>query len=307
MNTAANQQTTDTVLMVRPHRFYSNPETAITNAFQTPEPDDATTLALSEFDAMVAALSDAGVRVIVESDTPEPATPDAVFPNNWLSTHADGTVITYPMQPQSRRAERRQDILDGFKARHGLTVSRHLDLSTLENDGVYLEGTGSLILDRVGRRAFACFSPRTDPKGLARFCEATSYEPVGFTACDQDGVPVYHTNVMMCIGRQIIVACVESIDNDERGRVVDAFCAHHDLVPITLGQMNQFAGNMLELSTGDGEALLVMSSTAFNSLDASQRQRLEAACTLLPLDIPTIETAGGSVRCMLAEIFLPHA
>ncbi len=298
-------QTTDTVLMVRPAVFFSNPETAQTNAFQTPEPDDATQLARAEFDAMVAALREHGVRVVVVEDTADPRTPDAVFPNNWLSTHADGTLITYPMQPVSRRAERRQDVIDALSAEHGFAVRRHLDLAVLEAQRSYLEGTGSLVLDRRHRRAYACLSPRTHDDALQRFCRDRDYEPIAFEALGADGTPVYHTNVMMCVGRDVVIACVDAIAAADRDRVVRAVQARHRLVDLSLAQMNAFAGNMLELAGPDGRGLLVMSATAHAALTEPQRAALAASCDLLPIHVPTIETAGGSVRCMLAEIFLP--
>jgi len=293
--------------MVRPRRFYSNPETALTNAFQTPAGNQVTEdEAVREFDEFVDCLGDHGVNVITIDDTPEPPTPDAVFPNNWISTHSDGSVVTYPMQPVSRRAERRLDVLDRLRER-GYDVRRHLDLSALENDDVFLEGTGSMVLDRVHRRAYACWSARTHEAGLRAFCRAMIYEPVGFDAADQDGQAIYHTNVMMCVGDRFIVACVDAIDPAQRPRVVRAMQADHELIEISVAQMNAFAGNMLQVIGTGGEALLIMSQRARASLNADQVAALAQYARIVAVPIPNIEdAAGGSVRCMLAEIFLPR-
>ena len=299
-------QTTGRVLMVRPHTFFSNPETASSNAFQIPEPEEATALAQGEFDAMVASLRDHGVDVIVVEDTATPETPDAVFPNNWISTHSDGTLITYPMQPMSRRLERRDDVVALLGDSHGLRVTRHVDLSVLEQDNEFLEGTGSLVLDHVQRRAYACYSPRTTQKALDRFCLEMDFAPVAFHATDRRGTPFYHTNVMMFVGSAVIVACVDAIAENDRERVVRALQADHELIPISQSQIDAFAGNMLECAGQGDKNLLVLSSRAQASLDDAQRARLSAHLDLLPMSIPTIETAGGSVRCMLAEIFLPE-
>lgn len=301
------RQSTHRVLMVRPATFYSNPETAQTNAFQQPEPEDASTLAQGEFDTMVVTLRQRGIEVITVDDTSQPETPDAVFPNNWLSTHADGSVVTYPMQPVSRRAERRADVVQNLSDVHGLAMARHVDLSLLEQDEHYLEGTGSLVLDRVHRRAYACLSPRTTMPALTAFCQKLDYEPIAFSAFGEDGTAVYHTNVMMCVGSAVIVACVDAIAEDDRERVTRAMGADHQLMPISLAQMNAFAGNMIELRSAQGYSVMVLSQTAFDSLSDAQRDILSGSTTLLPIAIPTIETAGGSVRCMIAEIFLPEA
>lgn len=305
--TATPAQTTHRVLMIRPCRFFANPETAKTNAFQSAAGLSVTEAeAVREFDAFADTLRGEGVEVIVVDDTPTPATPDAVFPNNWISTHADGTVVTYPMQPISRRAERRTDIIDALRDQHGLDVVRHVDLSALEQDDTFLEGTGSMVLDRVGRRAYACWSARTHEAALHSFCHTMEYEPVGFDAFGEDGTPIYHTNVMMCVGSTFIVACTEAIGAKDRERVTAKMVEHHELVPISLAQMNQFAGNMLEVTGRDGAARLVMSQRAFDALSAQQRASLERHTRIVPVAINAIEdAAGGSVRCMLAEIFLP--
>lgn len=302
-----NSQTTSHVLMVRPWSFFSNPETAVTNAFQSTDHTDAVTpQAKAEFDRMVEKLSALGVTVTVVQDTSEPLTPDAVFPNNWISTHADGTVITYPMQPANRRTERREDVVAALSTEYGFETRRRLDLSSLEAQEIFLEGTGSLVLDRVHRRAYACYSPRTHEEALRQFCSEMKYEAVGFHAAGADGTPVYHTNVLMCVGTGFIVVCLESIKDDQRDRLRRTMSQDHDVIAISLEQMSAFAGNMLELEDADGRALVVMSQTAHDSLTEQQQARLAGYGDIVALAIPTIETAGGSVRCMLAEIFLPR-
>ncbi|MFK7886771.1 MAG: citrulline utilization hydrolase CtlX [Gammaproteobacteria bacterium] len=300
-------QTTRHVLMIRPWSFFSNPETAPSNAFQTTDHDAAVTpQAQAEFDAMVLQLEAQGVHVTVVQDTPEPVTPDAVFPNNWFSTHADGTVVTYPMLPTNRRTERRAEVVRSLTEKHGFDVARQVDLSGFEAQDAFLEGTGSLVLDRVNRCAYACYSPRTHEKVLQAFCRELDFTAVGFDAAGADGTPVYHTNVLMCVGTRFVVVCLESIVASARERVERALRSTHDVVPITMEQMNAFAGNMLELQDADGQALIVMSQTAHDGLDVEQRAKLATYGRLVAVPIPTIETAGGSVRCMLAEIFLPR-
>ncbi|MFK8014118.1 MAG: citrulline utilization hydrolase CtlX [Gammaproteobacteria bacterium] len=308
-NTAAGEQTTDTVLMIRPHRFFANPETAKTNAFMTAAGTGVTTeQALEEFTALADTLRQHGVTVVVVDDTAQPATPDAVFPNNWFSTHADGRVVTYPMQPVSRRGERRADIFELLTSKHARTISEIIDLSELEARAIFLEGTGSLVLDRVNRIAYACLSARTHEIGLAHFCQEMDYLPVAFHARGDDGTPIYHTNVMMCVGDAFVVACLESVEDADRERVAAAMQAHRELIPITLQQMNAFAGNMLQLIGQDGQPLLVMSGRARAALDTQQVAALERHVRIVAVPINAIEdAAGGSVRCMLAEVFLPRA
>ncbi|MEM6640534.1 MAG: arginine deiminase-related protein [Pseudomonadota bacterium] len=298
--------TASTVLMVRPYEFFSNPDTARTNAFQTDAPADATARVQSEFDAMVEQLRAVGVQVVVLDDSADPVTPDAVFPNNWVSTHADGTLVLYPMEPESRRPERRADAITALFAEHGFEIRRLIDYTHFEADAHFLEGTGSLVLDRVHHRAYACYSARTHATVLRRFCEDLGYEPVGFQAQGQDGTPIYHTNVMMAVGTRVAIACLDAIRDSDRRRVETALRSEHELVAISHAQTSAFAGNMLEVSNEDGEAILVMSGTARAALDTGQVEALSAHCTLVPVDVPTIETSGGSVRCMLAEVFLPQ-
>lgn len=299
--------------MVRPVRFQSNPETAESNRFQgTPDASRAQAEqagALKEFEGLVSALRGAGVDVHVVDDTAEPHTPDSVFPNNWVSFHADGTVVLYPMMAASRRGERRMDVLEYLSATGGFRIDRTIDLSVHESEGKFLEGTGSLVLDRVNRMAYACLSPRTHLDLLGEFGQRLDYDIVVFDAQDASGVPVYHTNVLMCLGERYAVVCAEAIVDEGQRQAVGAQLEQsgHEVVAITQEQMAAFAGNMLELENSDGEKLLVMSARAERSLSASQRAGLSSYAKLLSVPITGIEdSAGGSVRCMLAEIHLPR-
>ncbi|MDQ2070569.1 citrulline utilization hydrolase CtlX [Natronospira bacteriovora] len=298
--------------MIRPASFTSNPETAKSNSFQAgideQDAEEVKRRARDEFDGLKAALEAAGVEVLVFEDTPDPVTPDALFPNNWLSTHADGSAILYPMAAPSRRAERRQDILEALKSKHHRQVTTVHDLSSSEDRARFLEGTGSLVLDRRNHVAYACLSSRTNPALFHDWCERFDYEPEAFTAVS-GGKEIYHTNVMMCVGDTFAVICDEAIpDEQERIRVLSRLeRSGHELVPISTAQMNQFAGNMLQLLSRDGKPILAMSAQARNSLDDSQIAKLERHVRLVSSDISTIEKyAGGSVRCMLAENFLPR-
>lgn len=293
--------------MIRPRHFFANPETARTNEFQSVDADTSVAQAAAEFDVLADVLRAAGVEVICVDATHDPITPDAIFPNNWLSTHHDGTVVTYPMQPLSRRGERRNDILEYLSREHGLIMRRHWALADYESRGMYLEGTGSLVLDRAGKRAFACISARTHPELVDEFARYFDYQPITFSAYGPSGQPVYHTNVMMCVGSATIVACVDAIADADRDRVVAALTRDHELVEITMAQMGAFAGNMLELVNRAGEAVLVMSARAHAALNSAQRARLSRHARLVSAPINAIEdAAGGSVRCMLAELFLPR-
>ncbi len=302
-------QSTDCVLMVRPARFFSNPETAQTNEFQNaiaPEVDGLAQ-AQSEFDGAVATLRAAGVEVIVVQDTEDPETPDAVFPNNWLTTHSDGTCVMYPMQPLSRRGERRLDIIERLRETHQKSVRRIVDWSGFESENLFLEGTGSLVLDRAHGVAYACLSARTDEAVLEHMCHEFDYTPVVFHSATASGQAIYHTNVMMCVGTGYAVVCLDSIaDLQERENVRASLGRHHEVIEISLDQVAGFAGNMLELRNASGEPLLVMSSSAYAALGTDQREALAAHAQLLQCDVSSIESAsGGSIRCMLAEIFLP--
>lgn len=304
-------QTTNAVLMIRPARFRSNPQTASSNAFQHDDsPLNGANVQLEaarEFDGLVAALVNAGVEVIVAPDTPERDKPDAIFPNNWLSTHADGTVVRYPMHAVNRRLERRPDIITALADHHDFDVRGQVDLADAESREQFLEGTGSLVLDRANHVAYACLSPRTHPALLKEWCARFDYESVAFEAAS-NGRAIYHTNVMMAVGERLAVVCLAAIvspgERDAvRARLVET---GHDIVDISPEQMNAFAGNMLELKSADGESLFVMSRRAHDSLDKTQLAQIETRSKIVSVPIATIEdNAGGSVRCMLAEIFLP--
>jgi hypothetical protein len=310
--TAPRQQCATAVLMIRPAAFDYNPETALTNKMQRPgERSDARVAAASELGGLARALQSEGVDVCVVADTPEPPKPDAVFPNNWVSFHQDGTVVLYPMQAETRRRERRREIIDAVVGELGYRVSRVVDLTAHESDGRFLEGTGSLVLDHISRVAYASLSPRTHPSVVAEWADAMGYEPVVFSAFDRAGVPLYHTNVLMCVGARLAVIGTEAIAAADRGVLVERLRASgREVVEIGHEEIASFAGNMLELATWD-EALgdsrvLVMSEAARQALKAESFARL-SACTdaVLAVPVPTIERlGGGSVRCMLAEVFL---
>jgi hypothetical protein len=298
------------VMMIRPAAFDYNSQTAASNRMQAAAATavDAGKLALVEFDAAVTALRGAAVQVCVVADTPQPPKPDAVFPNNWVSWHADGSVVLYPMQAPNRRPERRQEILEQVAQRCGYRIGRVVDLSPFEAQGRYLEGTGSLVLDHVGRVAFACRSPRTDATLVQRWAEQLGYQPVVFDALDRAGVPFYHTNVMLSIGARVAVVAAETIVPTDRERVLAALAAgSRAIIPIDQAGVAAFAGNLLELLNGNGERVCVLSAHAQRALPAATLERVAAGSDrLLALSIPTIERlGGGSVRCMLAEVFSP--
>ncbi|MFC5412655.1 citrulline utilization hydrolase CtlX [Larkinella bovis] len=304
-------QTTSTILMIRPVRFGFNDQTAETNTFQNAalaaqNREEIQESALREFDEMTHQLSAAGVNVIIYEDSPEPYTPDSIFPNNWVSFHYSGTVVLYPMLAPNRRLERRLDIIDDLaKTYH---VTKIVDLTHFEQEGKYLEGTGSLVLDRMKRIAYACLSPRTDTGVLAEFSRRTGYRVITFSAVDAAGVPVYHTNVVMCIGDVFAVVCLAAIiDPDERLMIRQSLVnSGKHVIDISLEQMAKFAGNMLLVTTRKGQKLLVMSTTAFNSLTVRQRDELDDFATLFHFDLAMIESnGGGSARCMMAEVHLP--
>ncbi|MEE8156591.1 MAG: arginine deiminase-related protein [Gammaproteobacteria bacterium] len=307
------RQSSSAVMMVRPAHFHSNPQTAASNKFQRQEigaaEGDEQTLAIAEFEGLVAALRDAGVKVIVFDDTPEPEKPDAIFPNNWVTTHADGTVVLYSMMAENRRAERRLDIVESLSRDHGYQVSEVIDLGYYEESGRFLEGTGSLVLDHVNRIAYACLSPRTHMDVLGDFGQRLDYEIVAFDATDKAGAAIYHTNVLMCIGSSYAVICVEAIpDTSQRNDVIKRLdSTNHAVIEITHAQMVKFAGNALELSSSSGDTILVMSKQADDSLTQWQKSQLAEHARIVSESIDYIEdNAGGSVRCMLAEVFLPR-
>lgn len=297
--------------MIRPAGFESNPLTAASNRFQeesTLSPDAQHAAALHEFDALADELRKAGIDVIVIDDTAEPHTPDAIFPNNWISMHIDGRVVLYPMEAENRRTERRGDIIDYLAAEGGRLISEVVDLSVHEADAHYLEGTGSMVLDRANRVAYACISTRTHLDPLGDFAQRMDYDVVAFDAVDSGGVPIYHTNVLMNVGERLAVICDEAIPRaDQRDAVLTRLReTGHEVVHLSYAQLDAFAGNMLELRSGNGERVIAMSQQAYDSLDKEQRATLAANGRVLSTAIDTIESsAGGSVRCMLAEVHLP--
>lgn len=310
--TSNESQLASTVLMVRPARFESNPMTAASNRFQgktRATPPEQHALALREFDALVVCLRENGIEVIVVEDTPEPHTPDAIFPNNWVSFHADGRVVLYPMEAENRRAERRTEIIEWLDTDRGFAVTELVDLSFHEATGHYLEGTGSLVLDRANRIAYACLSTRTHLDALGDFAQRLDYDVVAFDAVDRDGVPVYHTNVLMNVGEALAVLCDAAIPRDEQRKAVLESLAStgHEVLTLSYDQLDAFAGNMLELRASSGERCVAMSKQAFDSLDDEQVASLRKNGGLIVCPIDAIESsAGGSVRCMLAEIHLPR-
>jgi hypothetical protein len=310
--TSGERQSTSDVLMIRPVRFTGNVETSASNRFQDTSAqvpaERAQAAAAQEFDALATALKDAGVSVHVFPDTPDPHTPDSIFPNNWVSFHADGSVVLYPMLAENRRRERRTELLEKLSVERGFRIARILDLTSHERQGKFLEGTGSLVLDRVNRIAYACISPRTDMDVLGDFAQQLDYDVVAFEALDGSGTPIYHTNVLMCIGTRFAAICSACLREDERQGVVDTLrTTGHEIVDLSLTQLVAFAGNMLELRSARGENVVAMSKRALDSLSAAQRAELERSAPIVAAPIPTIETlGGGSVRCMLAEIHLPR-
>lgn len=297
-----------TILMVRPAAFGFNTETAGNNYFQTNpgiSKDELQQTALAEFDNMVQTLRNHSIHVIVIEDTKEPTKPDAVFPNNWLSTTPEGLVIVFPMYASNRRAEKRDDILEQLAKE--FVVKDVQDWSEYEVEGRFLEGTGSMVIDHDEKMIFACISERTSMPLLEKFASANHYQAIVFLATDKNGNPVYHTNVVMAMGEGFCVLCEEAIEEEWELIAVRQLLEStgHTVIPITRDQMYAFAGNMLEVKNSNGENILVMSQAAFNSLRKEQKALLEAYAKLLPVAVPTIEAVeGGSVRCMMAEIFL---
>ena len=312
MNATPENQAASAVLMIRPANFGANPETALSNAFQasTETGLDVQARAVAEFDALAAALMAAGVQVEVFEDRVEPVTPDAVFPNNWVSFHADGSAWLYPMLATNRRWERRTDILDALKMQRGYKLDVIRDLSHAELEGRFLEGTGSLVLDRASRVVYAGLSPRTDKRMLDEWAHRAGYEAVAFHARDTKGRSIYHTNVMLCIGTRFAVVCLDSIvEPPARERVQKRLAdTGHEVIAISPYQMEAFAGNMLELTGRGGRSVVTMSTRAERALNPAQRSALEKHARIIAVPIDTIEAcSGGSVRCMLAEIHLPKA
>lgn len=307
------KQYTSTILMVEPTAFYYNPETAVNNYFQTKTTDSQESIqkeALEEFQGMVSALRSKGVNVITIKDTASPHTPDSIFPNNWISFHDNGNVVLYPMFAKNRREERREEDVLSLLEEKGFHIDDVIDFTSAEEDEIFLEGTGSIILDRENELAFACISQRTDEDLLVEFCEELEYTPVIFHAnqtVNGERKPIYHTNVMMCISDKYAIICLDSIDDKKEKKAVCEYLleAGKEIIAITEAQMHQFAGNMLQVG-GLGQSYLVMSQTAYNSLNQEQISKIEVYNPILPVKIDLIEKlGGGSARCMMAEVFLP--
>ena len=302
------QQSTNAVLMIRPYQFYPNPETAADNAFQQAvaagELKAISAAAQGEFDEAVATLRDAGVMVHVVDDTATPEKPDAVFPNNWFSTHHDGRVVLYPMYSAARRRERRHDVIEELRKHYHITGV--VDYSPEETAGRSLEGTGSLVLDHVNKIAYASLSQRTHRDVLRRFCQDFGYEAVTFQSASADGRAVYHTNVIMCVASEFALIGLEMIaDEAERMGVQNLLEATgKEVIELSAGQIEEFAGNAIELHN-ESEKLLVLSARAAAALTDDQRRRIERYARLVTLSLPTIELAGGSARCMIATVHLP--
>ena len=304
-------QLASAVLMIRPLRFESNPMTAESNRFQggsSASPDDQNAAAQREFAGLAATLRDAGIDVMVVDDTLDPHTPDSVFPNNWVSFHADGRVVLYPMEAHNRRTERRMDIIEQVDTDLGYLVSEVVDLSGHEQAGHFLEGTGSMVLDRANHVAYACLSSRTQLDPLGDFAQRMDYDVVAFDAVDRDGFPIYHTNVLMNIGEEVVVVCDKAIARDEQRTAVMQRLREtgHEVISLSYDQLEAFAGNMLEMRSTEGARIVAMSQQAYDSLGRDQIERLQQNGSIVTAAIDTIESsAGGSVRCMLAEIHLP--
>jgi hypothetical protein len=292
--------------MIRPVQFSFNEETAVNNSFQIKGELGVTqNNALQEFDLMVELLRKNKINVLVVEDTVDPVTPDSIFPNNWISFHENGSLITYPMFAENRRNERKQHVID--RVSEHFKIGQFIDITQYEQTGQFLEGTGSMVLDREHKIAYACLSSRTHLPLLEEWCKRMDYTQVSFISVDDQGDPIYHTNVMMCIADRYAAVCLDSVINElEKEKLKSSIIlSGKELITITREQMNQFAGNMLQVHNNEGEVFLVMSSQAYSSLTTEQINKLETYNQILHSDISTIEqNGGGSARCMMAEIFL---
>ncbi len=306
------KQITDTIVMIRPVAFRMNEQTAVNNFFQEDlalKNAEINTKAQAEFDSFVQKLRAVGVNVIVENDDLRMDTPDSIFPNNWISFHENGDIGLYPMFAENRRRERREEVLIRLES-EGFLINTIFDYTSAEDEGVFLEGTGSLLLDRVHRKAYCALSARADEELLIEFCEDFEYFPIIFTAyqtVDGKRLPIYHTNVMMCLAEEFCVICLDTIDDaSEKKNVVQHLKKDgKEIIRITEAQMHHFAGNMLQVQ-GKDKKYLVMSAAAHKSLNKEQIAAIEKHCEILSSDLTTIETCGGgSARCMMAEVFLP--
>jgi hypothetical protein len=309
------QQTTDTILMIRPISFRMNEQTAVNNYFQEDldlKNAEINAKAQKEFDDFVDKLKAVGIEVIVEQDDKLMDTPDSIFPNNWVSFHNNGDVAIYPMFAENRRKERRDEVFIRLE-KEGFIIEHIIDYTSAENMGVFLEGTGSMILDRVNRKAYCALSPRADEDLFIEFCEDFEYTPVIFRAnqtADGKRLPIYHTNVMMCIAENFAIICLDAIDDKkERKNVVGHLKRDgKEIISISEAQMQNFAGNMLQLQGADQQRYLIMSESAYKSLDKGQITKIEKHCPIIYSSLDTIETCGGgSARCMMAEVFLPRS
>lgn len=300
-------QHTSHILMIKPVNFSFNAETAVNNSFQIPSGEkNIQEKAQMEFESFIQKLKDNHIDVTVVEDTPEPYTPDSIFPNNWISFHEDGSICLYPMFAQNRRMERKPTVLSAIAEK--FRIHQTHDFTTHEDKNIFLEGTGSMVLDRENKIAYACLSPRTHATVLEAFCHKMNYQPVAFTSVDVAGDPIYHTNVMMCVADEYVIICLESIkDIKEKERVIKQIQdTNKKIIEISLDQMNHFAGNMLQVHNNKGQKFLVMSSQAYLALNKDQIDEIEKFNPIIHSDIKTIETnGGGSARCMMAEVFLP--
>ena len=294
------------ILMVRPYQFYFNQQTAANNFFQSNiNIENANELAIAEFDAMVEKLRANQIKVNVIQDTKDPSTPDSIFPNNWISTHAGCTLCLYPMYAENRRAERKSSVIEFLQANY--KIENVLDLTDLEKEGKFLEGTGSMVLDHQNKIAYGCLSERLDKEAFISWCSKMQFKPISFIAEDDKAQPIYHTNVMMCMANQFVVICLDSIPNEvEKQMLLDSFLqTNKEVIEISQDQLNHFAGNMLQVFDSAEKPHLIMSEQAYSTLNAAQLKSLEKYNPLLPISIPTIEAiGGGSTRCMMAEIHL---
>ncbi len=307
------QQLTRNIMMIRPANFGFNTQTAENNAFQSKDkihnPEVLKDIAKSEFDTMVSVLREKGVRVLVIDDTVEPVKPDAIFPNNWISFHENGVLITYPMYAPNRRIERREDIIEKIGEKFKISNRYSFDFYENDDDPLFLEGTGSMIFDRPNNLVYACLSQRTDATLLDKFNVLMGTRSIVFKSLDRTGQEIYHTNVMMSLGEDFVVICMESIpDEDSRKQLYKVFeQTGKEVIEISLKQVESFAGNMLEVKGNNNKRYLCMSQSAYDSLKKEQKDRLSTKTELLPISINNIEKfGGGSVRCMMAEIFLPE-
>jgi hypothetical protein len=305
------RQTANAVMMIKPVKFGYNEETAISNAFQQKEalnPEKIQSLAAQEFDDFVAFLRKQQIEVLVFEDIPDSHSPDAIFTNNWISTHDDGTVILYPMMAANRRLERRNDIIDSLQNVYHFDVNKIVDYSSHEQHGRYLEGTGSVVFDYANGIAYANISDRTERSILKELCELLHFEMMDFRAIDKQGKDIYHTNVVMCIGEAFATICLQAIPEEtERQRVKDKLLSSgHEIIDINYDQLYAFAGNMIQVRNDNDEKYIILSKAAYRQLSSEQLDVLASNGTLLPVAIPTIEkVGGGSVRCMVAAIHLP--